>query len=72
MTLYDLLTNITIQGNIRIVIFDPDENETDREYYTDTDQLSPGCIENEIILDYPVTYMYSQNGYLTIEVQEPD
>lgn len=76
MTLYELCHDISIQGNVRVSIFDED-GEEEKVFYIDqvVDDLlwDFSCdpdFEEEMI-EYEVTYLFaSKGGYLHIELQK--
>ena len=69
MTLYELVNSITIQGNVRLSIFEDDsEKSTD---YKGTYDLSDEDIEE--FEDMMVTYMfYGDDGFMHIELEKSE
>lgn len=76
MTLYDLCHATTIQGNIRISIFD-ESGEEDQVFYIDSviddllwDFSCQKGFEEEMI-EYEITYLFvGSDNYLHIELQK--
>ena len=78
MALYELCHNITIQGNVRISIFDED-GEEEKVFYIDqvVDDLlwDFSCEQDfeEEMVEYEVTYLFvGGDGYLHIELQKKE
>jgi len=76
MTLYELCKAVTIQGNVRISIFDEAGEEENVFYIHDIvdDLLWDFSCEHDFregMEDYEVTYMFvGQDNYLHIELQK--
>ncbi len=77
MTLYDLTNEINIQGNICIIVFDPDGNETERRYFRDQSDFNAyyegaDDLDNcEVSFIYP-THAYCETAWLNIELIKED
>lgn len=72
ITLYELVNNITIQGNVSVVPFNKDGDEIGRIYVDHTDDLANYDKFDEYE-DWPVTFIYADRlGRLVIEVQEEE
>ena len=76
MTLYELCQGATIQGNVRISIFDED-GEEEKVFYIDqvVDDLlwDFSCEQDfeEEMIEYDVTYLFvGKDNYLHIELQK--
>jgi hypothetical protein len=74
MKLYELCSQIIIQGNIELIVFDEDGNETDRRYYHDQDDFDTNCTDAYDLEDLEVTYIYPTKApggsvWLNIEVK---
>ena len=77
MTLYDLTQSMTIQGNIRIHVFDANGSEKEIRSAADQDDFSPHLADMDDIEDLTVTYIYPTKevggmAWLNIEVAEED
>ena len=71
MTLYDLVNDVTLQGNIRISSWNGDEEEVLLEV-ENHDDLFTGDLD-ESYEDREVTYMFCPgDGYLHIEIESED
>lgn len=69
MTLYELVNDVTLQGNIRISSWDKDGEETIHLIVENHDDLFTGDLD-ESYEDREVTYMFCPgDGYLHIEVE---
>lgn len=69
MTLYELVYNVTLQGNIRISMW-VDDTEKVIATWENCQELFSGDIEDEW-MDYAVKYIFCPgDGYLHIEVEE--
>lgn len=69
MTLYELVYNVTLQGNIRISMW-VDDTEKVIATWENCQELFSGDIEDEW-MDYVVKYIFCPgDGYLHIEVEE--
>ena len=75
MTLYELVENITICGNINIVVFD-EAGEREKEIHlAAVDCLDCYCNDLEEVEDLEVTYIYHERGpagmaWVVIELQK--
>ena len=76
MTLYELTDNITLQGNIEIVVFDSNGNEKETRFFPDVDSLDVYCYDISDLDELEVTYMYAKKELgihkMVIEVTEED
>ncbi|MBO5969204.1 MAG: hypothetical protein J6S14_11985 [Clostridia bacterium] len=71
MTLYELINNTTIQGNVDITCF-VDGIETDSETFLHTDDLASVSFPEEWE-DYEVKYIWASNdGYIHIEIYKEE
>ena len=75
MKLYELCTQIVIQGNIELIVFDEHGNEKERRFYYDQTDFDTNCTDAYELEDLEVTYIYptkSHGGsvWLNIEVIE--
>lgn len=69
MKLYELVYNVTLQGNIRISMW-VDDTEKVIATWENCQELYSGDIEDEW-MDYVVKYIFCpDDGYLHIEVEE--
>ena len=78
MTLYELCKATTIQGNVRISIFD-ESGEEEKVFYIDQvidDLLWDFSCEHDFrepMVDYEITYLFvGKDNYLHIELQKED
>jgi hypothetical protein len=58
MKLYELCSQMIIQGNIELIVFDEDGNETERRFYHDQDDFDTNCTDAFDLEDLEVTYIY--------------
>ena len=76
MTLYELVNNTTIQGNVFIQPFDTDGRELDGFSVKDTEDLSGSCGGKDWVDEWDeweVNYIYVNiHGILVIEIQEDE
>ena len=76
MTLYELVNNTTIQGNVFIQPFDADGRELDGFSVKNTEDLAAACGGKDWIEDWDewqVNYIYVNiHGVLVIEIQEEE
>lgn len=74
MTLYELMNNTTIQGDVCIQPFDVDGRELDSFFVKMTDDLAFSCGGDDWVVDWEewkVSYIYvNMSGVLVIEIQE--
>ena len=76
MTLYELINNTTIQGNVFIQPFDADGRELDGFSVKNTEDLAAACGGKDWIDewdDWKVNYIYANiAGIIVIEIQEEE
>lgn len=70
MKFYDLCSDVTLQGNIEIDIYE-DGKEVGNRYFRDETGFDSYSNDCEDLDDYEVFYMYcDSNGWLVIEVHK--
>lgn len=73
MTLYDLMSSMTLQGNIEIRVMNDDGEAVKTEYFDSVDDLE--CCEIfrlEDMENLEVQYMYAENACMVIELEETE
>jgi hypothetical protein len=75
MKLYELCTQMIIQGNIELVVFDEHGEEKERRWYHDQTDFDTNCTDAYDLEDLEVTYIFPQKAsggsvWLVIEVSE--
>ena len=70
MTIYDLSRDITIQGNIQIVVYDSTGEEIETFYFRDELSFDTICCDIDGHEDAEVTYIYHDDNWLVIECVE--
>jgi hypothetical protein len=75
MRLYELCSQIVIQGNIELAVFDEEGNEKERRFYRDQFDFDTNCTDAFDLEDLEVTYMFPNKGcdgsaWLVIELRE--
>lgn len=70
MTICDLSRDITIQGNIKVVVFDSDGEEIERFYFFNEDGFDTNCCDIAGHEDAEVTYIYPDSNWIVIECVE--
>lgn len=71
MTLYDLMSSMTLQGNIEVRVMNDDGEAVKTEYFESVDDLE--CCEIfrlEDMENLEVKYMYAENACMVIELEE--
>lgn len=74
MLLKKLISDVTIQGNVYISVWDDDDNELDTFFFEHQDNLQ-GTLNfadtEKYLLNLPVKYMFCPgDGYLHIELRK--
>ena len=73
MTLYDLMSTITLQGNIEVRVMDGNGNEVDKESFHGTSDLEcSGLTRLERMEDFNVEYMFVLGNIMIIELKQDD
>ena len=73
MTLYDLMNNMTLQGNIEVRVMNDDGEAVKTEYFDSVDDLE--CCEIfrlEDMENLEVQYMYAENACMVIELEKTE
>lgn len=76
MTLYELTNQITLQGNIEVIVFDEKGNEKETRFIPDVDDLDVYCYDIDDLEELEVKYMYAKKEFgiykMVIEITEEE